>query len=204
MQAEEQAQADKRARIQKAKSTSRNACTAAEALPQKLEEKNALEKTLDSLQKLRDARETHAQRLKALAEKNDRALKSRLAMTAQDKAVAAAEAARSQSAAARLAADLKDGAPCPVCGAVHHPQPAVSAEAVPSEAEFEAMRAQLDALRTRISRRRARPPAQRLRRTSPAGRSSRQPTPAPIPRRTHRTSRSSSPPARRSARRCRK
>ena len=147
MQAEEQAQADKRARIQKGEAYLAECVRAAEALPQKLEEKSALEKTLDSLQKLRDARETHAQRLKALAEKNDRALKSRLAMTAQDKAVAAVEAARSRSAAARLAADLKDGAPCPVCGAVHHPQPAVSAEAVPSEAEFEAMRAQLDALR---------------------------------------------------------
>ena len=147
MQAEEQAQADKRARIQKGEAYLAECVRAAEALPQKLEEKSAFEKTLDSLQKLRDARETHAQRLKALAEKNDRALKSRLAMTAQDKAVAAAEAARSRSAAARLAADLKDGAPCPVCGAVHHPQPAVSAEAVPSEAEFEAMRAQLDALR---------------------------------------------------------
>ncbi len=147
MQAEEQAQADKRARIQKGEAYLAECVHAAEALPQKLEEKSALEKTLDSLQKLRDARETHAQRLKALAEKNERALKSRLAMTAQDKAVAAAEAARSRSAAARLAADLKDGAPCPVCGAVHHPQPAVSAEAVPSEAEFEAMRAQLDALR---------------------------------------------------------
>ena len=148
MQAEEQAQADKRARIQKGEAYLAECVHAAEALPQKLEEKSALEKTLDSLQKLRDARETHAQRLKALAEKNDRALSSRLAMTAQDKAVAAAEAARSRSAAARLAADLKDGAPCPVCGAVHHPQPAVSAEAVPSEAEFEAMRAQLDALRS--------------------------------------------------------
>ena len=148
MQAEEQAQADKRARIQKGEAYLAECVRAAEALPQKLEEKSALEKTLDSLQKLRDAWETHAQCLKALAKKNDRALKSRLAMTAQDKAVAAAEAARSQSAAARLAADLKDGAPCPVCGAVHHPQPAVSAEAVPSEAEFEAMRAQLDALRS--------------------------------------------------------
>ena len=147
MQAEEQAQADKRARIQKGEAYLAECVRAAEALPQKLEKKNALEKTLDSLQKLRDARETHAQRLKVFAEKSDRALKSRLAMTAQDKAVSAAEAARSRSAAARLAADLKDGAPCPVCGAVHHPQPAVSAEAVPSEAEFEAMRAQLDALR---------------------------------------------------------
>ena len=45
-------------------------------------------------------------RLKALEEKNARALESRLALTAQDKAVAAAEAARSHGAAALLAAGV--------------------------------------------------------------------------------------------------
>ena len=98
------------------------------------------------------AQKQHDIRLKALEEKDARALESRLALTAQDKAVAAAEAARSHGAAALLAAGLLDGAPCPVCGAVHHPQPAVPAEAVPSEAEFEALRAQLEALRTEYQR----------------------------------------------------
>lgn len=69
MQAEERAQADKRARIQKGEAYLAECVRAAEALPQKLEEKSAFEKTLDSLQKLRDARETHAQHLKALAER---------------------------------------------------------------------------------------------------------------------------------------
>ncbi|MBR6029669.1 MAG: SMC family ATPase [Clostridia bacterium] len=35
-----------------------------------------------------------------------------------------------------LAAQLEEGAPCPVCGATHHPNPAHAAEDVPTEAEL--------------------------------------------------------------------
>ena len=151
-QAAAQKQRETRARIEKGEEYLAECGRAAEALPGVLEEKSALEKTRDSLRDLHEAQKTHDIRLKALEEKDARALESRLALTAQDKAVAAAEAARSHGAAALLAAGLLDGAPCPVCGAVHHPQPAVPAEAVPSEAEFEALRAQLEALRTEYQR----------------------------------------------------
>ena len=134
-QAAAQKQRETRARIEKGEEYLAECGRAAEALPGVLEEKSALEKTRDSLRDLHEAQKTHD-----------------IPLTAQDKAVAAAEAARSHGAAALLAAGLLDGAPCPVCGAVHHPQPAVPAEAVPSEAEFEALRAQLEALRTEYQR----------------------------------------------------
>lgn len=37
-----------------------------------------------------------------------------------------------------LAADLSEGAPCPVCGSTHHPQLAVASDEIPSDAEIDA------------------------------------------------------------------
>ena len=39
-----------------------------------------------------------------------------------------------------LAAGLTEGAPCPVCGSVHHPHPAVTAQSAPTEAEVKKAR----------------------------------------------------------------
>ncbi|MFM8890473.1 MAG: AAA family ATPase, partial [Planctomycetia bacterium] len=43
-------------------------------------------------------------------------------------------------AAARLADELVDGDPCPVCGGIEHPRPAARAEGSPGEADVEACR----------------------------------------------------------------
>lgn len=42
--------------------------------------------------------------------------------------------------AAILASELKEGEPCPVCGSVHHPHPAVSKDDLPSEEEVKTAR----------------------------------------------------------------
>lgn len=51
-----------------------------------------------------------------------------------------------------MARDLREGEPCPVCGATHHPSKAVSSAAAPSQAEVEAAEKSADASREAASR----------------------------------------------------
>ena len=120
---------------------------AAEALPGLIQQKNDLELQRRAAIECEEfRRETDAAK-KELEISEQKALQEKLAVSAQDKLIAAAEAAQKADHAAALAASLEDGVPCPVCGAVHHPSPALRGEAVISEAELQAMRRHLEDLR---------------------------------------------------------
>ncbi len=54
-----------------------------------------------------------------------------------------------------LAAELRDGVPCPVCGATDHPHPAKRSENAPTEAELDALRETSDRAAAEAARRSA-------------------------------------------------
>ncbi len=62
----------------------------------------------------------------ATAEERERILRDGAETAERD--LATIQAALDGAAAASLAASLADGAPCPVCGSIHHPNPAVQAD----------------------------------------------------------------------------
>jgi exonuclease SbcC len=54
--------------------------------------------------------------------------------------------------AARLAHELTDGTPCPVCGSLEHPIPATGGEVVPTEAELDVARLAVEQSRGQLDR----------------------------------------------------
>ena len=77
----------------------------------------------------------------SVAEKNLSAATQ--AHDAAEKRLAELRRAQADGSAARLAATLEDGKPCPVCGAIHHPQPAKSDAAIPTDAQIKSAESQL-------------------------------------------------------------
>lgn len=69
---------------------------------------------------------------KILAETN-------IAHEAAEKKLSELRQAQSDGSAARLAAVLEEGKPCPVCGAIHHPKPATSQFEIPTDAQIKSV-----------------------------------------------------------------
>ena len=79
---------------------------------------------------------------KELAQAKARAERAEKDMEKKRLLAESAEKAWREGQAARLAAALKAGHPCPVCGAKEHPEPAHAAATAPSDAELETLRAE--------------------------------------------------------------
>jgi exonuclease SbcC len=102
-------------------------------LRQALTDRGELERTQDE-----------ASGAEALVEKERGALrKMNAALAAAQESAEEARLARERGKAAVLAEVLEDDKPCPVCGSIHHPAPAVALVAPPTEQEVEALLGQV-------------------------------------------------------------
>lgn len=106
---------------------------------QKLKEAQAYEKLLQEIKKLRGDI--------ASAEKN--LIAAQKSYVEAEKKLADLREQQIAGSAARLAANLEEGKPCPVCGAIHHPTPAISDSTIPTDAHIKAAESKLKALADR-------------------------------------------------------
>ncbi|MBD3878823.1 MAG: SMC family ATPase [Quinella sp. 1Q5] len=93
---------------------------------QKLKDAQAYEKLLQEIKNLRMEISAAEKDLSAAQKSHDEAEKKLADLREQQIA----------GSAARLAATLEEGKPCPVCGAIHHPTPAVSDSTIPTDAQI--------------------------------------------------------------------
>ncbi len=134
-------------------------CRAASAaLPAVISKCSRLRQELDTAREY----ERHQQAL-SRTEQSVRATESEIqrkesALAAQQKTASDMEQAIRGDKAYSLAADLEEGVPCPVCGAVHHPSPARPAGTVPTAQQLHSAREdaektarELEALRSQRS-----------------------------------------------------
>ncbi|MBO4779339.1 MAG: hypothetical protein J5497_01750, partial [Selenomonadaceae bacterium] len=103
---------------------------------QNLKEAQAREKLLQNIAGLRKEIST-AEKILSTATKNH---------DAAEKNLAELRRAQADGSAARLAAELVDGEPCPVCGAIHHPKPATSDASIPTDAQIKSAESRLKTL----------------------------------------------------------
>lgn len=105
-------------------------------MEQKLKDAEKHEKLLSEIKKLRRELATAEKDLIAAEKSHD---------TAEKNLENLREAQKSGSAA-RLAATLEEGKPCPVCGSIHHPKPAQSDSSIPTDAQIKAAESKLKTL----------------------------------------------------------
>lgn len=119
-----------------------------ERLEQRKTEEAALQgadvKFVQAAQKLKDAKD-RAACLKEIArlKKESAAAQKRLEVATKNfndaqKLLKQLQLLQKLCAAAKLAQDLKDGEPCPVCGSLNHPKLAFTEETIPTDEEIEA------------------------------------------------------------------
>lgn len=120
-------------------------------LPQIVEMKAEAEKAAGEAKLRVEQMERLIQALADLEARQSTYQQARSAETDRLKQCAQAKAAYDQAETAFfgaqagiLAEALKDGSPCPVCGATHHPHPAERTEGAPTQAELEALRDRRD------------------------------------------------------------
>ena len=100
---------------------------------------DGLEKTAAREAKaLETARRKKGEAEKTLSAETEKLRQLETAWSEADDAYKVVAAAYRASAAGNLAADLRDGEPCPVCGSVHHPRPAVLPEGAVGSQEVDA------------------------------------------------------------------
>jgi ATPase involved in DNA repair len=114
--------------------------TASEALPEAIRTRDRIKKALDTAMEseakntlLTEVNGSMAKSEELIHEKEDE-------LSSQQKSVEAMERAILSDRAYSLATELREGAPCPVCGSTHHPAPARPADATPTSRQLEICR----------------------------------------------------------------
>ncbi len=102
-----------------------------------LEQKKKLRTLQDALSGLRQLEREYAEAQHSYLKKSADAERKRTEYAARSRSYL-------DEQAGILAGELEEGRPCPVCGSVHHPAPAVKSEAAPSREELEKLRKALE------------------------------------------------------------
>lgn len=124
-------------------------------LPPLLEECQRLQGLLRERRELDQRREAAASAEKALEAAQGEARDKALDAESLGQRLEGQEALRRRNGAAALAEALQEGAPCPVCGSLHHPAPARAGEGLLPARELEALRRREKAASTAAAEARA-------------------------------------------------